>query len=97
MSDEYRLLIAGAVWVEFFKKSKQLGGDVGKLNLGIDFNLRRELVGLYMLGHILLEASAELRYVFLPERQAHGVSMAAEVLKQIPAGVDGGIDVKALY
>ncbi len=53
--------------IEFLEQGNQLGSDVGEFYLGVDVEMRFELVRLNVVGHIFFETTAELRDVFLFE------------------------------
>lgn len=94
---ENRLLVARTIRIELLEIYKQFGCDVCKFYFSVDVYLRRQLVGLYMLGYILLEAAAEFRYVLLFERQSYSVSMAAEILQKVARSIHSSINVESLH
>ena len=75
----------------------QLLGDV--LEIDHLLNVERGLCLLWqdVLVNILLETAAELRNVLNRQRQADGVSVASEIVKDVTAGLHGIIDVIASH
>ena len=61
---EHWFLISRSVGIQFSEGSYEFGSQVGKLDSGINIELRRELVGLNMFGHKLLKAASEFGDVF---------------------------------
>lgn len=60
---KHRFLVAWSEWIELFQACHKFWGDVGESDVGVDFELRTELVRLDMLCDIFLEKTAEFRYV----------------------------------
>ncbi len=64
---EHGFLVPRPERIEFLEQGNQLGSDVGEFYLGVDVEMRFELVRLNVVGHIFFETTAELRDVFLFE------------------------------
>ena len=80
---EHRLLVARSERIELLQISHELGSYVGKFNLSINVEMRRQLIGLNVFSHILFKSAAEFLYILLLQRESHGIRVSAEVLQQV--------------
>ena len=91
---EEGLRVVGSVGGEALDVGSHAAVDVAEVDVGIDVEYGVDLLGLYVLLDVLLEAVAEGRYVLCRHAQARGVGVTAEVLEQVCTALDGLIDVE---
>ena len=95
LGKEDRIRIAGAERLELLEDAEEFRGDLREIQPGVDVHDRGE----FLLGDIAgdegVHPPAELFQVLLLHREAGGIHMAAEVLQEVRAALDGGIQVES--
>jgi len=74
---------------------EKLLGNLSKVHLGIDIDMRGELVLGDGLFDNVLETSFKIRYVVDIECQPGSIGMASKIFQQIVAGIQGLVDIEA--
>ena len=93
---EYRLLVAGAEWIEFTQHCCKFRSNLCESDFCVNLNLGLQLIGKDVGRDIFFELAREFSHIVLLECQSDCVGVAAEVFKQMTRGIDGGIDVESL-
>ena len=91
---EHGLDILRSEWVEHAHVPHELVIDLIECEFAVNIKLWSNLLSLNVCFNISAQAFPELRDVLFFQRQAYGISVAAEVLEQIACRLDGRIHVK---
>ena len=97
LRQENGVVVARAEGLELLQKADELGRNLGEVQAGVNLHHGGEFLAGDVARHEAVHPAAEFFQVLFLHGKAGGIHMAAEVLQQVCAAFDGGIQVEALH